>query len=42
MAAEVADDVRVRSRRADDQLEGAARRILRWRKAGGAVPEPGA
>lgn len=43
MAAEVAEDVRERSRRADDQLEGAARRILRWRRSGGAgpVPEPG-
>jgi len=45
MAAEVAEDVRMRSRRADDQLEGAARRILRWRRTGGGagpVPEPGA
>jgi len=43
MAAEVAEDVRERSRRADDQLEGAARRILRWRRSGGGpVPEPGA
>jgi hypothetical protein len=43
MAAEVAEDVRERSRRADDQLETAARRILHWRRSGGgAVPEPGA
>jgi hypothetical protein len=42
MAAEVAEDVRERSRRADDQLEGAARKILRWRRTGGgAMPEPG-
>ena len=42
LAGELAEDVRTRSRRADDQLETAARRILHWRRGGGPVPEAGA
>ena len=42
LAGELAEDVRARSRRADDQLENAARRFLHWRRGGGPVPEPGA
>jgi hypothetical protein len=39
-ADELADDVRERSRRADDQLEGAARRLLHWRRNAGSGPLP--
>ena len=38
-AEEVAGDVRERSRRADDQLEGAAKRLFHWKRP---VPQTGA
>jgi hypothetical protein len=43
-AEELADDVRERSRRADDQLEGAAKRLLHWRRNAdphGPLPQSG-
>jgi hypothetical protein len=40
-AEEVAGDVREISRRADEQLEHAARRLLRWRRGAGPLPDPG-
>jgi hypothetical protein len=39
-ADQVAQDVRNRSLRADDRLEHAARRLLRFRRERGAVREP--
>jgi hypothetical protein len=40
-AEELAEDVRERSRQADEQLEHAARRLLHWRRAAGPLPGPG-
>ena len=41
-ADELAEDVRQRSRRADEQVEHAARRLLHWRRSAGPLPEAGA
>jgi hypothetical protein len=44
-AEELAEDVRERSRRADEQLEGAARRLMHWRRSAGPhgpLPQSGA
>jgi hypothetical protein len=40
-AEELAGEVRERTRRADDQLEGAAKRLLHWRRNAGPLPQSG-